>query len=322
MGGWLLAWGLVAPWANGVLRILFHFTHLLGKVDGASGVLVQELLQHDGIVAPVARFGRVGDELLELSALSEAVDGLLRDIGPKVNRQSHLQVGLRQQVTELLTALKLVVLQPLRQEVGPSLLKHGAGELDRLNGIQLSLLEEGGEVLEDGLGLARLSRNLLEPLDCLGVPQYVPRGLGSELGSSANVLSCHQTVKLSQVKLLGAGKIHSPGQRDRQLVVPQCVHYVRDEALLVHSDLEDLSLANGDAEDTAGGRLGGGRKNRVGGDPRPVKGLCCVDVEHEKVAHFCDHEYNVVLRRSLHGDWEIVGSLGGHGDCLRRASVG
>mmetsp|Transcript_29299 Transcript_29299/g.55358 ORF Transcript_29299/g.55358 Transcript_29299/m.55358 type:complete len:1135 (-) Transcript_29299:64-3468(-) len=291
-------------------------SELLSELDRSLGVLVHELLEHHSVVAPEADLGSVSDKLVELSALGEAVDGLLRDVRPQVNRKGHLEVGGGEEVSKLLTALEFVILQPLGEQVGAALLEDGAGELDGLRGVQLAHGEQGREVLEDGLGLAGLGRNLLEPLDGLGVPEDALGRLGGELGGTGDVLGGHQPVELGEVELLGSGKVHPSGEADGELVVAKGVHDVADEGLLVHLDLEDLALLHRNAEDAAGRGLGGGDEDCVGGDPAPVEGPSRVDVEHEEVTHLGDHEDDVVLGRLHHGNREVVGRLLGHGDGL------
>ena len=73
-----------------------------------------------------------------------------------IHRQSHVDVHIDQEITQLLTHLQFPLAEPLLQQLGSALRQHGLGELDRLEVVQFALLQEDGEVLEHGLGLARL----------------------------------------------------------------------------------------------------------------------------------------------------------------------
>ena len=61
----------------------------------------------------------------------------------------------------------LVLLQPLLKQLLAALLEDRTRKFNRLQPVELALLEENTEVLEDGRETARRSRRLLERLDDL-----------------------------------------------------------------------------------------------------------------------------------------------------------
>ena len=124
---------------------------LLRKLERAPRVRAHKVLQHERVVAAVVRLGRVGDNLVVLTLLNEAVDRLLGHIRAQVHGERHVHVGLRDEVAELLRALELVIGEPLLEQLRAALLQHGTRELHGLHLIELSLLEQRVEVLKHGL---------------------------------------------------------------------------------------------------------------------------------------------------------------------------
>ena len=100
------------------------------------------------------------DDLLELSGLGEALDDLVGDIGAEVDGEGEGGVGSLDQIPELLAALELVFLQPLLEQLLPALGEHGPAQLQGLELVELSLVQEDPEILQQRRCLASLGRNL------------------------------------------------------------------------------------------------------------------------------------------------------------------
>ena len=170
----------------------------LGQIQRSLGVVEEELAEHGGVVHLEADAGGVGDDLVVLPALDEAVDGLGVALAAQVDAEGHAGVGGHDEVAELLGALELVVLEPLLHELGAALLEDGLGQLDTLLLVEFAGLEEGGEVLEDGLGAAGLGGDLLEAGDGGGGTEGGAGG-GDELGGLDDLAGPDEPLELGGV---------------------------------------------------------------------------------------------------------------------------
>jgi len=131
----------------------------------------QHVLQQERVVGLVANFLHVGHNLLVLALLHEASDHLLVRVGPEVDGQCKLRLQGPDNVAQLLRALKLVLFEPLLHELPAVLLHHRPRELDGLQGVQLAVFQQRGEVVQDGRRLPRRCLHALELLDGLGRPE-------------------------------------------------------------------------------------------------------------------------------------------------------
>lgn len=113
----------------------------------------------------------------------------------------------------------LVLLEPLLEELLPALGEDGACELERLDLVELSLLEEDAEVLEDGREDAGLGRHRLELLDGLGRAQDAAGRVGRDLGRLAELPRLEEAVVLLDVEVVGAGKVGARGELDGEVGV-------------------------------------------------------------------------------------------------------
>mmetsp|Transcript_27593 Transcript_27593/g.79608 ORF Transcript_27593/g.79608 Transcript_27593/m.79608 type:complete len:1497 (-) Transcript_27593:110-4600(-) len=293
----------------------------LGQIQRSLGIVEEELAEHRGVVHLEADAGGVRDDLVVLPALDEAVDGLGVALAAQVDAEGHAGVGGHDEVAELLGALELVVLEPLLHELGPALLEDGLGELDGLLLVELAGLEEGGEVLEDGLGAAGLGGDLLEARDGGGGAEG-RAGRGDELGGLDDLAGPDEALELGGVQILGAGKAEAAGDLDGKVVVAEGGGDVGDEGRAVELDADDLAGADGDAEDGPGGILPTGDEDGLLGDLGPVHGLAGVDVEHVDVAHLGKEEGEVVLLVDDEADGEVGPGVGGDGDGRRGEAEG
>mmetsp|Transcript_49881 Transcript_49881/g.106886 ORF Transcript_49881/g.106886 Transcript_49881/m.106886 type:complete len:253 (-) Transcript_49881:1219-1977(-) len=143
---------------------------VLGKVCGPIGVDGEHVLQQNGVVGLVADLFHISNDLVVLPLLHEARDHLLVRIGSQVNGQGELGLHGPHNVAELFGALELVLLEPLLHQLTAPLLNDGPYELHRLQGVQLPILQERGEVVENGGGLSRGCLHRLELLDRIRRP--------------------------------------------------------------------------------------------------------------------------------------------------------
>ena len=95
---------------------------------------------------------------LATEVFNRALKRQQREAAAKIPSALSQYTYLRDEVAELLGTLELVLGQPLLEELRAALRDDGLGKFHRLQGIELASLKKEVEVLEDGLGLARLSR--------------------------------------------------------------------------------------------------------------------------------------------------------------------
>ena len=88
-------------------------------------------------------------------------------ISPQIDRQGKSWVMSLYKITKLLTALKLVFLQPFLQQLLASLLQYRTAQLKGFIFVELTLVQQDTKVLQERWGTAGLCWDLLEPLDGL-----------------------------------------------------------------------------------------------------------------------------------------------------------
>lgn len=100
----------------------FVFDELGRKFGAFLGVYAHDALQETDIVRGVTSLLRIQNDLLCLASLGEARNNLVRYVGTKVDGECEGHVEWADNVAELLTACKLVLLQPLLQQLLATLL--------------------------------------------------------------------------------------------------------------------------------------------------------------------------------------------------------
>mmetsp|Transcript_98646 Transcript_98646/g.299391 ORF Transcript_98646/g.299391 Transcript_98646/m.299391 type:complete len:702 (-) Transcript_98646:1272-3377(-) len=143
----------------------------LREVRRALRVCRDHALQQGRVIGLVADLLHVGHDGVELALRDEAADDLLVHPGPQVDGEREARLQGLHDVPQLLGALKLVLLQPLLHELPAVLLHHRPRELDGLQGVQLAVFQQRGEVVQDGRRLPRRCLHALELLDGLGRPE-------------------------------------------------------------------------------------------------------------------------------------------------------
>ncbi len=121
-----------------------------GELGTLLWVGANNVLKQGGIVGGVADLLGVEDDLVELTGLGKAGDDLVGHVGAEVDAEGEVHVVLADNVTELLAALDLALLEPLFEQVLSTLVEHGTSELERLELVERALFEENAKVLQDG----------------------------------------------------------------------------------------------------------------------------------------------------------------------------
>ena len=137
--------------------------------------------QEENVVRGVPDLFGVEDDLLKLPSFGKTLDHLVRYVGPQVHGQGQGGIGGLHQIAQFFGALQLVLFQPFFQKLFAALLKHWSTQFQRLEFVQLALVQENAKVLEQRRRLARLGRNLLEFADRLRSSQNTFRSIGSDL---------------------------------------------------------------------------------------------------------------------------------------------
>ena len=100
------------------------------------------------VVGGVTNLLGIEDNFLELSSLGEALDNLVGNIRAQVDAEGKGGVGSLDHVTQLLTALQLVLLQPLLEELLAPLGQDWPAELKGLELVELALVEQDPKILK------------------------------------------------------------------------------------------------------------------------------------------------------------------------------
>jgi len=275
------------------------------------------------------RRGNRTNNLGELSSLSEAGDDLVGDLSSKVDGESEGEVVRPNDVSELLTAFELfetksqtnrqhvsfvfllllqlssikgsregddpthlVLLQPLLQKLLPSLSQHWPRELQRLDPVQLSLLEKDTEVLQNRRKGSRRDGDVLELLDRLRSSKDTSRGVGGDFGSLVVLTGLEEVSVLLDVEIVGSGEIGSRSELDGEVGVVEgfwkgekertrlsrlgsilegsrktgLTKDVGNNVVLVESNTEDLSLPV-DSDDSSSSLVLSGSEDGLSRDP-------------------------------------------------------
>ena len=79
--------------------------------------LPHNISQKENVVWSVADFLCIEDDFLKLPGLSETLDDLHRHVGSQVDRESQSWVSRLHNISKLLRALQLVLLQPFLKQL-------------------------------------------------------------------------------------------------------------------------------------------------------------------------------------------------------------
>mmetsp|Transcript_88548 Transcript_88548/g.255375 ORF Transcript_88548/g.255375 Transcript_88548/m.255375 type:complete len:341 (-) Transcript_88548:1135-2157(-) len=221
---------------------------VLREVRGGLRVGHEHLLKQLRVVRLVADLLHVGQNLVVLGRLREARDDLLVHTGPQVDGEGKARVQGLHEVTELLSALELVFLQPLLDELPALLLHHGADQLDGFQAVELAaMLQQHREVGQDGRGLAGRAGDALELVDDLRRAEDAALALRCDGGGVLVVPRGEVPGELLLEELVRACQAEAAGQGEGDVLpvgqVHQFVRYVVHDGLLVHLHRRDGALA-------------------------------------------------------------------------------
>mmetsp|Transcript_30328 Transcript_30328/g.70761 ORF Transcript_30328/g.70761 Transcript_30328/m.70761 type:complete len:477 (+) Transcript_30328:3188-4618(+) len=219
-------------------RALLAGEQVLGKVCSSFWARCNHVSQQCGVVCLESNLLHIRDDLVVLAKLNKAVDGLLVRVCPEIDGQCKLHLHGEHNVTELLSALKLVLLEPLLHELSATLLHHRAHELHGLNCVQLAILEQGGEVQQDGwlpIGL-----HSLELVDSFRRSQHATLALSDNLRCSLVITRSEHLRELALEQLVSPWQAKASCQSECDLhsvwQALELIHDVAHENWLVHLD--------------------------------------------------------------------------------------
>lgn len=95
----------------------------------------------------------------------------------------------------------------------------GPCELDRLNLVELTLLEEDAKVLEDRRERSGLDGDALELLDRLRRSEDTPGRVGSDLGGLGELARLEELIVLRDVEVVRSRKVGARGELDGEIGV-------------------------------------------------------------------------------------------------------
>ena len=280
----------------------------LGEVLSALRIALDQAADEVVVVRGVVVGLGVLEDLLVETLADEGGNDLVVGLGLEVDGGGELVI-LVEDITESLGAGELVLLEPVLDEVLLALVEDGSAELDGLDLVKLAELEEGHDVLEEGRLSAGHGRNGLETAEGGLVTEEVGGGVEGDLGGGLVVTSLHGVLELRAEDVVSAGEAEAGGELKSEVLVLEGVEDEGDEVVLVHVDLEDLTLLGGDAEDTAV-LSAAGDEDGVGGETGSEEERTAEDVEHVDVTELGHDEGDGFLLVELEGDGEISRSIG------------
>mmetsp|Transcript_15000 Transcript_15000/g.32474 ORF Transcript_15000/g.32474 Transcript_15000/m.32474 type:complete len:358 (+) Transcript_15000:3542-4615(+) len=285
----------------------------LSQIQSTLRVVEQELTEHGRIVHRVSHRRRVGNNLVVLPTLHEALDSLGMTLAPQIHTQSHCSIVRHDQITQRLGAMKLIILQPLLHQLRPSLLQHRLGQLNTLLLIQLDILQQGREVLKHGLRSTRLCRNLLESRNRLRSPQCRAT-IGHKNSRFLHLPGRDETFKLGSVQVLSSRKTQSSSHLNGQIIVPQRIDNVRNQILPIQANTKHLSRTNGNSKHCPSRRLRTSDKYSLLRYPCAKHGLSTLNIKHVDEPHLGKKERDIIFRIHHKRHWEIRSCLRRHGN--------
>ena len=232
------------------------------------------------------------------------------DFAAQVDRERKPWVDRLDHVAQHLRALKLVVLQPLFQELVPALLDHWTAQLNRFESVELArrVFEQNGEILQERRLLASGDWGLLEPLERLLVPEHRLRGAGGNLCGFGKVASLVKLIKFRDENLIATSQVVPDCHTERELWVTERGVDVRDDCGLVHRDRKQLTFPV-DAHDAGGRRVRRGDQDGLGGESVHADASPRFNIVQVNVAVLCKQVNDVKLWGGLHCDREIGGGF-------------
>lgn len=164
------------------------------------------------------------------------------------NHGSYLQckrnIERSRNVTKLLCAFELFLVEPLLKQMLPVLLQDRAHKLHGLRTVELSLVKQHAEVLKNDRQLA-LNRCacLLETLDGLWGPEKSTGRVCGNLRSLSPVARLAKLIELLLVQIVGARQTCAGRELECELAVFWASQQIIDNIVLVDCDIENLTLA-------------------------------------------------------------------------------
>ena len=281
---------------------------LLRKLERAARIHAHHVREQEAPIGRVVHLLAVDHDLVELSRRHKHLDDLGRALAAQVDGEGEVLVDHRDGVAELLGALKLVLTDPLLEQLLLALLDDGLSELERLHRVELALLEQHAEVGEDGRRATWRRGRGLEARDRVGRAQNLLRRVGRQLGCILVVALLHQSGELLDEELLSPRQVAARGDAERELEVGELLADVGHKVGLIDGHAEHLALAV-HAHDAAGRVVRRRHEDRLARDSVHVDELARLEVVQVQVAELGDHVHDVVLVRDLHRDREVLRRL-------------
>lgn len=154
-------------WSFRVALGVPHSDHL-GESDSRLGVAGDHITKDLNKVGSVIHLLAVRNNFVELVCLDESLNDLVRIAAFLERLKRKLWVVLANGVAQLITHSQLVVVNPAFYQRHLALLEHRTTQLKRLLFVEAHLLQQSGEIDQDGLGTATSrGRQLLELVDCV-----------------------------------------------------------------------------------------------------------------------------------------------------------
>mmetsp|Transcript_33788 Transcript_33788/g.78497 ORF Transcript_33788/g.78497 Transcript_33788/m.78497 type:complete len:802 (+) Transcript_33788:2858-5263(+) len=289
----------------------------LRKVGRTLRVGRNHVLQKLGVVCLIADSLDIGDDLVYLPKLNEALDDLLVDVGTEVDGKRKLCLDRTHDVSEFLRALELVFLEPLLDELLSALLHDRPHELHGFKAVQLVVLQQRGEIMQDGRRLPRRSLHAFELLNGLWSAQESTLALGRDEGCTFVVAGSKKLIELALEELICARQTKTPRQCEGNVLtiwnLNQLVHDVVHDGSLVDLGGHHSSPLVHEDDATGEGRANSDKDGLLG-HPRSHQHGSSADVKHEQEAGLGNHEDHPVLLAEVKSHREVRWCLWRHGN--------
>ena len=285
----------------------------LREALGSLGVLRHHVADQRVVVGRVVLLLAVLKHLLVLVLADQRRHHLLVAVALEVDRHGQLHVHARHHVSQTLGARDLVLLHPLLDDGGLALLQNDLAELDRLDLVQATDLDDGADVGHERRLLTGLRGHLLQLADGVLVTDQRRGRLVRHVRGRLHVALLHQRAELLQEDVVSAGQVQARSQLQSHGHVLQRVHHEGNQVRLHQRHLQDGALAGGQTDHATSGHLGG-EEDGLGRDAGTGEQSAGHDVEHVHEAHLGHHVRQAALLVDLHRHGEVVRGLGGEGE--------
>mmetsp|Transcript_25810 Transcript_25810/g.40097 ORF Transcript_25810/g.40097 Transcript_25810/m.40097 type:complete len:1000 (+) Transcript_25810:1485-4484(+) len=275
-------------------RTTISTNETLGKVQRSLRIAEQQLTQHTGVIHGVSHASRVWNNLVILSPLHKALNGLGMSLTPQIHTQSHGSIMRHDQISKCLGTMQLIILKPLLHQLRTALLQHRLGQFDTLLLIKLSMFQQCREILKDGLGGTRFRGDLLESCNGLWSTKCRSRRC-HKLCRLLNLSCTHQRFKLLSVKMFCTGQTQPSSNLDSQIIITKCVHNVRDQVRPIQTNTVHPSSPNSNTKHRSSTRLSTRHKHSLLSYPSPKHSLPRMNIKHVHKPSLGQQKRHIIL---------------------------